>query len=83
VLGGDGQDAARLRLGRNLDHDARVEAVEGGVGAVGEAAHGVGDDALRRHEGSNLRLKRGVAAVLEALAVHVAVARGLGARLAD
>jgi len=55
VLARQGQHQADLRLAVHLDHQLGVEAVEGGVRAVGEGPHGVGEHALLGHEGRDLR----------------------------
>lgn len=62
---GDGEDARNLFLGVDLDNHFGVEAVEGGVRAVGEGAHGVGNLTVRGNEGRDLLLERTVAAIVK------------------
>jgi len=67
----------------HLDDQLGVEAVEGSVCAVRKGPDGVGVLALRRDEARDLRRERGVAAVLQPVAVLVLEHGGRGAVVAD
>ena len=76
MLVGYGQNAGDLGLCVDLDHQLGVEAVEGGVRAVGKGAHGVRELPLLGHKAGYLGHEGCVAAILHPLAVHVAVLPG-------
>jgi hypothetical protein len=73
VLRGDGQDALHLVFAVNLYHHLGQQAVERRVGAVRERLDRVGVHPLHRDDRGGILLERGVPAVIDPAAVHVAV----------